>query len=50
MAFTVRMPYQVAEKGAETKVPISVPAIWMNEVSLPCSRGSGDGRRKRIMD
>lgn len=50
MAFTVHVPYQVAEKGAETKVPISVPVIWMKEVSLPRSRGSGDGRRKRITD
>lgn len=29
MAFTVHMPYQVAEKVAASNVPISGPITWM---------------------
>lgn len=49
MAFIVHMPFQVAEKGAETKGPSFVPTICIKGDGLPLQGGSGDERGKRIM-
>lgn len=50
MAVTAHTPYRLAEVGAETKGPGSVPTIQVKEVGLPLPAGSGDRGGKRIMD
>lgn len=50
MAFTAHVPYQAAEKGAETKGPSSVCTIQMKEFGLPLPASSGDWEGKGITD